>query len=189
MASAPTPTGARPAASAVHTENIVQLLIIRHAIAEDRDEFAQAGESDDARPLTAFGKQRMVRNARGLKSVAPTIDLLVTSPLIRAVQTARIVGDAYGIKDVAICEAMRPDRPMKDFARWLGRNRQHEVVAVVGHDPHVSILATWLLTGLEEPRVRFKKGGTLMLEILDRPASGAILLWAIAPAQLRRLGE
>jgi phosphohistidine phosphatase len=170
-------------------ENAVQLLIIRHAIAEDREEYARSGESDDGRPLTAFGKQRMVRNTRGLRRVAPAIDLLATSPLARAVQTARIVGDAYGIKEVAVCEAMRPDRPMKDFARWLGRNRQHDVVAVVGHDPHVSILATWLLTGLEEPRVRFKKGGALMLEMLDRPAGGAVLLWAIAPAQLRRLGE
>lgn len=167
----------------------MQLLIIRHAIAEDREEFAKTGESDDARPLTAFGKQRMVRNARGLKRVVPTIDLLATSPLQRAVQTASIVGDAYGIKQVVVCEAMRPERSTKDFARWLGRNRQHEVVAVVGHDPHVSILATWLLTGLEEPRVLFKKGGSVMLEIPDRATGGATLLWAIAPAQLRRLGE
>lgn len=166
----------------------MQLLIIRHAIAEDREEFARGGESDDARPLTAFGKQRMVRNTRGLRRVVPTIDLLATSPLVRAVQTAGIIGDAYGITEVAVCEAMRPERPMKDFAWWLGRNREHDVVAVVGHDPHVSVLATWLLTGLEEPRVLFKKGGCLMVEIANT-AAGATLLWAIAPAQLRRLGE
>lgn len=167
----------------------MQLLIIRHAIAEDREEFAKSGESDDERPLTTFGKQRMVRNARGLRRLARTIDLLATSPLQRAIQTARIVGDAYGIKEVVVCEAMRPDRPMKDFARWLSRHRARDVVAVVGHDPHLSALATWLLTGLAEPRVQFKKGGCLMLDIPDRIEGGATLLWSIAPAQLRRLGE
>lgn len=167
----------------------MQLLIIRHAIAEDREEFAKSGEPDDARPLTAFGKQRMVRNVRGLKRVVPAIDLLATSPLVRAVQTASVIADAYGIGEVAVCEAMRPERPIKDLARWLGRNREHDVVAVVGHDPHVSVLATWLMTGLEEPRVVFKKGGCLMLDVPNRPSGGATLLWAMAPAQLRRLGE
>jgi phosphohistidine phosphatase len=167
----------------------VQLLIIRHAIAEDREEFAKGGEPDDDRPLTGFGKQRMVRNTRGLRRVARTIDLLATSPLKRAVQTARIVGEAYGIEEIAVCEAMRPERQMKDFARWLSRHRDYAVVAVVGHDPHVSTLATWLLTGLPEPRVQFKKGGCLALDIPDRAEGGATLLWAMSPAQLRRLGE
>jgi phosphohistidine phosphatase len=167
----------------------VQLLIIRHAIAEDREEFAKAGETDDERPLTGFGKQRMVRNTRGLRRVARTIDLLATSPLKRAVQTARIVAEEYGIKEVAICEAMRPEKPLKDFARWLTRHRDYDVVAVVGHDPHLSTLATWLLTGLAEPRIEFKKGGCLALDIPDRIEGGATLLWSIAPAQLRRLGD
>ena len=167
----------------------MQLLIIRHAIAEDREEFAKTGESDDERPLTSFGRQRMVRNTRGLRRVARTIDLLATSPLKRAVQTAHVIGEVYGIKEVAVCEAMRPERPMKDFARWLGRHRDYDVVAVVGHDPHVSTLATWLISGLAEPRVQFKKGGCMALDIPDQIEGGATLLWSIAPAQLRRLGD
>ncbi len=167
----------------------MQLLIIRHAIAEDREDFAKTGETDDERPLTAFGRQRMVRNTRGLRRAARQIDLLATSPLKRAVQTAEVIGEVYGIREIAICEAMRPERPMKDFARWLGRHREHDVVAVVGHDPHVSILATWLITGVAEPRVQFKKGGCMALEIPDQVEGGATLLWAMAPAHLRRLAD
>jgi phosphohistidine phosphatase len=167
----------------------MQLLIIRHAIAEDRDAFAQTGQSDDERPLTAFGKQRMVRNTRGLRRAIRTINVLATSPLVRAVETARIVADGYGISEIQICEDMRPDRPLAAFGRWLARFRDQEVVAVVGHDPHVSMLATWLMTGMAEPRFQFKKGGSVLLEIPDRIESGATLIWAMAPAQLRRLGE
>ena len=167
----------------------MELLIIRHAIAEDRDAFATTGQSDDERPLTAFGKQRMVRNTRGLRRAIRTINLLATSPLVRAVETARIVAEGYGINEIEICDELRPDRPLSDFAKWLARHRDHEVVAVIGHDPHVSMLATWLLTGLDAPKIQFKKGGSVLLEIPERIEGGATLLWAMAPAQLRRLGE
>ena len=168
----------------------MQLLVIRHAIAEDRDAFAKTGVDDEDRPLTSFGRQRMVRNVRGLRRVAPRITLLASSPLRRAAETAAIVAEGYHIGKVVQTDALRPGRPLKDTLAWLAGMGDEELVALVGHDPHVSALVTWLLSGVESPRVLFKKGGAVLLEFAGPLEPGAAtLLWAIAPAQLRRLGE
>ncbi|MGQ0649105.1 MAG: SixA phosphatase family protein [Gemmatimonadaceae bacterium] len=168
----------------------MQLLVIRHAIAEDRDDFAKSGASDDDRPLTSFGRQRMVRNVRGLRRVVPRLTTLASSPLRRAKQTADIIAHGYGIRKVSESEALRPGKSMRDFLRWLKPLREEEVVAVVGHEPHLGTLVTWLMIGVEEPKVAFKKGGAVLLEFGEilEPGSATLLL-AIAPAQLRRLGE
>src|SRR4029079_14353095 len=76
---------------------LMRLLVIRHAIAEDRDEFANTGRPDGERPLTDAGRRRMRRNARGLRRLVGKFDVLATSPFTRAAETARIVADAMGI--------------------------------------------------------------------------------------------
>src|SRR5258706_16007485 len=74
----------------------MQLLVVRHARAEDREAFAATGQPDSERPLTAKGIRRMKKAARGLHTLVSSIDLLATSPLRRAVETARIMADLYG---------------------------------------------------------------------------------------------
>ena len=59
----------------------MKLLLIRHAIAEDRFEFSRTGKSDYYRPLTERGRTRMARGAAGLRTLVPEIDVLATSPL------------------------------------------------------------------------------------------------------------
>ena len=68
----------------------MNILVIRHAIAADRERHAEQhdGEDDGLRPLTARGRKRMREGARGLRRLVPKIDLLATSPLTRAAQTA-----------------------------------------------------------------------------------------------------
>ena len=73
----------------------MRLLIVRHAIAEDRVAFAATGKDDDERPLTEEGRSRMEQGARGLRQLVPALDLVATSPLVRAVQTAEILAGAY----------------------------------------------------------------------------------------------
>ena len=69
----------------------MRLLFIRHAIAEDRDEWAKSGRPDAERPLTDRGRDRMRRAARGLARLLPRPDLIATSPYLRAAETAAIV--------------------------------------------------------------------------------------------------
>lgn len=168
----------------------MQLLLIRHAIAEDREEFARTGADDDERPITAFGRQRMIRNARGLRRVLPRISSLASSPLRRARQTAAIVADAYGLESISETGALRPGAAMEAAVEWLEGCAPDALVAGVGHDPHLGTLATWLMSGVAEPRILMKKGGAVLLDLGATPGPGsATLQWAIAPAQLRRLGE
>jgi phosphohistidine phosphatase len=167
----------------------VRLLVVRHAAAEDKDEFARTGRSDELRPLTAEGKRDMREAARGLRDVVPKIDVLATSPLVRAVETAEILGAAYDREHV-IVEALRPESPYDDLARWARAHAKKDVVAIVGHEPHLSGLVSWLLAGAKTSFIDLKKGAACMLEIEGVPSSGsAMLLWSMAPRQLRAIGR
>lgn len=166
----------------------MQLLVIRHAIAEEREPHATAGGHDDDRPLTPFGKRRMRRNAEGLRRAASHIEVLAASPLVRAQQTARIVADEYHLAEVETVEALRPDRHPRELLAWLAKQPPDAMVAVVGHDPQVAMLVTWCLAGSEEPSVVFKKGGVALIDFDKKPTAGkGKLHWLLTPAQLRDL--
>jgi phosphohistidine phosphatase len=167
----------------------MQLLLIRHAIAEEREDFARTGKDDHERPLTDEGRKKMKQAARGLRGLMPKIDLLATSPLTRAAQTAAIVDSVYGgLREVEI-EELSPDTPAKDFLRWL-RKQKAGTVAAVGHEPSLGLILSWLLTGSERRIFAFRKGGACLVDFPDGIAAGkAILLWALTPAQLRQLAD
>lgn len=168
----------------------MQLLVIRHAIAEEREEFAASGRDDSERPLTKHGKRQMKRVARGLRRFVTSIDVLGASPLVRAQQTAAIVAEAYHGIPVATVPSLAPESTPEAFADWLGRQRIAEVVGAVGHDPHLGMLVTWLLAGRVEPRVDIEKGGVVALAVEGAPrAACATLLWALTPGMLLRLGD
>jgi phosphohistidine phosphatase len=167
----------------------MQLLLIRHAIAEEREDFAKTGKDDWLRPLTDEGRKKMKQVARGIKGLAPKIDLLASSPLTRAAQTGAILDSVYGgVKEVEIDE-LSPESTPEDFLRWL-RKQKKDVVAAVGHEPSLSLILSWLLTGNERRLFAFRKGGACLLEFPDEPAAGtATLIWALTPAQLRALSD
>jgi phosphohistidine phosphatase len=162
----------------------MQLLVIRHAIAQSREEFA--GDDDTLRPLTNEGRRQMQRVAKGLRHLVRQLDVLGSSPLRRAIQTADIVAEEFTGVDIAAVRALEPESALPAFVTWLRRQRDAELVAVVGHEPHLGTLVTWLLTGLDEPRVPLKKGGACLLEFSSLPRKGgATLQWALTPALLR----
>ncbi|HEX2643606.1 MAG TPA: histidine phosphatase family protein [Thermoanaerobaculia bacterium] len=167
----------------------MQLLMIRHAIAEEREDFAKTGKDDHLRPLTDEGRKKMKQAAKGLKTLVPEIDLLATSPLTRAAQTGAIVDSIYGgLREVEV-EELSPDTTPVCFLSWLRQQKGCQTVAVVGHEPSISLLLSWLLTGNERRLFAFRKGGACLLEFEGEVAAGtATLLWALTPAQLRELG-
>lgn len=162
----------------------MQLLIIRHAIAEDRDEFAKTGKPDDLRPLTKEGRRKMRANAKGLHRLVKSIDLLATSPLVRAAETAAIVSLAFDDIPVVTAGALEPDAELDDVVVWLN-DQQASVVAIVGHEPSLGTLATWLITGVAERRVPLEKGGACLLDF-DGPAARGkgMLVWSALPKLL-----
>src|ERR671922_1259400 len=112
----------------------MKLLVVRHGAAEDKDKFARTGKSDDLRPLTPAGKREMRDVARGIRGVVAAIDALLTSPLVRAMQTAEIVGEEYD-QEPAKVEWLRPEAPYEELARWARSSREKQTIVIVGHEP------------------------------------------------------
>ena len=164
------------------------LLVVRHAIAEDPAEYARHHRDDTGRPLTPEGRKKMQQAADGLRSLVPELDLLATSPLTRAIQTADILAAAYdGLEPVQV-PALSPGEPVATLATWLEQERRHQTVAVVGHEPGLSQTVSWFLAGGKRSFIEIKKGSACLLEFADDIGAGTALLhWALTPSQLREL--
>ncbi len=169
----------------------MDLLIIRHAVAEDRDTFAATGAPDEDRPLTDRGRRRMRAAARGLVTLVPRIDFLATSPWLRARETAEIIGRACRprISTPVVTDLLVPGADYDALRRWIAAEPGSSVVALVGHEPHVGHFLGWLLTGSASRELLcFKKGAVANLQVdPSLPPGHATLSWFLTPRQLRTL--
>jgi phosphohistidine phosphatase len=167
----------------------VNILIVRHGPAGDREEWEKTGKDDSLRPLTPKGKKEVRKAAGGLVELVPALDFIATSPWTRAAQTAEIVNQEYGVDLVEVEELTSDHRP-EELTPWLGQQREREIVALVGHEPHLSQLVGYLLTGRSASIVDLKKGGACLVEMNDpsKPGTGC-LEWLVTDRELRRLGQ
>jgi len=86
--------------------------------------------------------------------------------------------------------AIAPHAAPAEALPWLEARSGLDLVALVGHEPHLGTLASWLLAGSAAPFLTLKKAGACLLDLGARPRAGsARLAWMLAPAQLRRLGR
>jgi len=168
----------------------MDLLIVRHGVAENKKEFAKTGKSDDVRPLTDKGRKEMKRAARGLRTIVPEVGLLATSPLVRAQQTAEYIADAFDVSIGEVVDVLKPDAPLEAFIEWLRPRADKSPVCVVGHEPHLSSLATWLMSGVKDSRLALAKGGACLLSFDGEPQrGGAELRWLLPAKQLDAVGS
>jgi phosphohistidine phosphatase len=169
----------------------LQVLIVRHAPAEDRGEFASTGQSDDLRPLSHQGEEKMRQNIQGLQCVVSQIDGIVYSPLIRAQQTAKLLASAYHMARQKSLRALAPAGSESAILEYLQKKaKTMKTIALVGHEPDLGELATWLLCGRQDYWMPFKKGGICLLEFVNGVEAGnAELRWMLKPKQLRQLAE
>ena len=165
----------------------MRLLVVRHAIAQDREDFAEG--DDAARPLTPDGRKKMQRGAEGLKEIVPEIDRLISSSLKRAVETAEIIARVYGDLKVQRIPELAPGTPLDGVLKWLADLPEGGTVAVVGHEPDLSGMVCALLANAHEPFLEFRKGGAALLEFAGAVAPGTARLdWLLEPKHLRRIG-
>jgi phosphohistidine phosphatase len=166
----------------------MQLLIIRHADAGDAEQFALTRQPDSKRPLSDKGREQMDSASRALCLLVPKINLLAASPYVRAMQTAEIVLTRYPNAAREITDTLVPEKDPESFIRWLRAQGSREVVAAVGHEPHLSTLITWLVAGADQSRVELKKGGACLMSFRQPPAKGtAMLEWLLTGKQLAKL--
>jgi phosphohistidine phosphatase len=168
----------------------MMLLLIRHGPAGDREAWRALGKDDFLRPLTADGRTRTRAAAKGLARIVGRPQAIATSPLARAIQTADHVAQVFGVEAAEELNAILPAGAPADVVPWLTARAKLDLVALVGHEPHLGRLASWLLARSTSPFLQLKKGGACLLDLGRSPrAGGARLVWMVAPAQLRRLGR
>jgi phosphohistidine phosphatase len=162
------------------------IYLLRHAIAVPR---GSAAYPNDDRPLTEPGIQKITKEAKGLSCIIPPPDAILTSPLLRAAETANIVAQALSEEPkVRICRELLPGSSIKKLMAHLARHKNLSSILLVGHEPDLGRFASSLL-GSTASILEFKKGSVACIEIdCLPPSTTGRLLWLLTPGQARALG-
>ena len=163
------------------------LYLLRHGIAVARG--APGFSEDSRRPLTPEGKVRMREIAAGLRRLGVSLDWIVTSPLVRAVETAEIVAESFEHHiPLDFCDALRPGSTPEALLTFLGKHRERREVMVVGHEPDLSMLACRLIGAGRHTGLALKKGGGGLIAFSSfPPRTAGELRLLLTPKVLRKL--
>jgi len=161
-----------------------QLYLIRHGIAEERGD---AWPDDTKRPLTDRGIARLKKEARGLASLGVAFDVILTSPLVRARQTADAVAGIFEPRPpIVTIESLSPGGTYQAVLADLEKQSRRSRIALVGHEPGLGELAA-RMSGSRHP-LEFKKGAVCRIDFETLPPAGpGALRWFLTPKILRSL--
>lgn len=162
----------------------MEIYLVRHAIAHERD--PERWPDDAKRPLTDEGSARFESAARGLKRIAPTVEHVLASPFARAWQTAEILAAHAGWPDADAADELAAGCDPNAAVALLERQTA-ESVALVGHEPDLSSLASLLLVGdAARAEIELKKGGVIALTAWTPDLRDSTFLRWLAPPKLLR---
>jgi phosphohistidine phosphatase len=161
-----------------------ELYLIRHGIAEERGD---AWPDDSKRPLTVEGTSRLRKSARGLLRLGVTFDVILTSPLVRARQTADVVASIYDPRPhIVTAESLAPAAAFHALLTDLEKQARRTRIALIGHEPGIGELAA-RLAGCRHP-LEFKKGAVCRIDVEAFPPTGrGTLRWLLTPRIMRSL--
>ena len=161
----------------------MRILLFRHGPAEARDD---ARWPDDLlRPLTPEGVVRTRRAARGVARLEPGAASVWSSPATRCLETALLLADALeGSGEPVSLPSLAPEGDWRETERRLAREDRDARVAIVGHEPELSMLAAVLLGG-RPAAFSFKKAGACALDWEEPSRGRAQLRWWLGPGALR----
>jgi phosphohistidine phosphatase len=163
-----------------------KLYFLRHGLAGQHGD--PKYKDDSLRPLTAEGQEKMRSGAQGMQTLGLKFDTIISSPYLRAKQTAEIVAEAYKLKkkDINLTNNLLPPASIEELMREvhtrfpISRN-----VLLVGHEPHLTGMISSLLKSDEPLSIDFKKGGLCCLSVNGPPEEpNAILDWLLTSTQL-----
>jgi phosphohistidine phosphatase len=166
----------------------MQLYIVRHGIAIDRED--PKCPPDPQRYLTEEGVKKTEQVAKGVASLGITADLFLTSPYIRAAQTAEIFAAAleYAKQKIRRTDLLLPGAEPSLLFRELAKDRQASSVFLFGHAPQLDdIVATAL--GSKRHVTSLKKAGVALIELKRISPPIGLLAWLATPKLLRRAGK
>jgi len=162
------------------------IYLVRHGLAAEQ---GREYPNDDERPLTDEGIERLRAQVLGLRELQVRLDRVLTSPLLRAAQTAEMLAAGVGCgAPLVSVEALGPGGRYDGVMAALGHLGDDRSVALVGHMPSMGEIAARLI-GAKEP-LPFKKGATCCIEVDGLPpARAGRLHWFVPPRALRALGH
>ena len=163
---------------------MTEVYLIRHGVAEKRGE---AWPDDSKRPLTEDGMSKLRKAARALARIGVAFDVIVTSPLVRARQTAEIIaGGLDPHPHIATVESLAPGGSAATVLADLEKHAKRERIALVGHEPGIGELAARLV-GTRHP-IPFKKGAICRIDVEALPSAGpGDLRWFLTPKIMRAI--
>ena len=167
----------------------MDVILIRHAKAGNRD--PNSWPDDDERPLTAEGQVEHRAVMRAAKKMGVKFDFLVTSPLKRARESADIVGQVYRwAEEPQVAAEIGHGYSVAAVVKLLAKFPPDSRVALVGHEPDFSGLATALIGGKTGLGIQLKKSGIAGVRFEGPAEAGTgTLLFLLKPSQLRKIGE
>lgn len=164
----------------------MELFLLRHGQAVERG--TPGYENDFARPLTAKGERQLRQSCPALQKLKLRWDLIASSPLVRARQSAEIIASELKLtKRLRLSEHLQPGGDPKQLIAALNRLRPApKTILLVGHEPGLSDLISLLVTGKPGGGFALKKGGLAKLEV-EKLSAGhcATLVWLLTPKQMK----
>ena len=169
----------------------MNLYILRHASAGTRRTNPLI---DIRRPLDKEGKQQCMLVGSYLNALNVQFDLIISSPLKRALQTASLVGTETGYDaKILVSEALSPNASLAAFDKLISGLNGYDDVLIVGHNPNLPVFlgsligvrgtASFGITGpSDKPRIRLRKGAIARVDVARRPGT---LHWLVDPRILR----
>ena len=162
------------------------IYFMRHGLAVKKTNIIY---DDKDRPLTEDGIQKIIRETKGLIRMGLDIDLIISSPLKRAMETAIIVASGLRMENkIEILEELSPDTSFNKFMKALEKYENKNKILLVGHEPHLSVTISMIL-GLKNPCIILKKGSICRIDSHTIPPDEtANIVWLMQPKGLRLLG-
>jgi phosphohistidine phosphatase len=160
----------------------MRLLLIRHAIAAP---LATPSSRDDDRPLTPRGERRFRHVAEGLARLSPPPRAILTSPLLRARQTAELAAQAWGHPRPQILPALAAG-DLRGIQRAMSAFDDDDTLVLVGHEGWISQWTARLLGARSGRGFRFRKGGVACIEVTPGAPHRGRLLWFLPPRMFLR---
>ena len=161
---------------------MIELYVIRHGIADDA---AEHDGKDGERQLTKRGREKIRGVAKYLQSLDIEFDTVISSPLVRAKETAEIIrGECSSLKRIVVTDLLNPDGSYDELIAYLNQQKSDHI-AIVGHDPFLSGFVSYCLSRNNRPFVMMKKAGVALISYDGRIEPGRCeLAWLMGPGQM-----
>lgn len=166
----------------------MNLYLLRHGLAVEPGTHGFAKDAD--RPLTSKGERKLWKIAEAIEAMEIAFDLILSSPYVRARQTAEIIAEALNArKRLEFSDALVPSGSVKRLIESLNNLQAPPGnVLLVGHEPYLSELISLLVSGQVGFAVVMKKGGLCKLSVQSLHAGRcATLEWLLTPKQMARM--